>query len=184
MRVSKPLKTALRTIGTGSEFFGEHTRSFEDIIWWLWSTYFMNPIEIAVTTTYKEKSLTTKMESQTINVKTRYYEEIEDGIRSTGVLWNDDEDNIVTPMIWKEFEITIEDNVDSAKEKAIEAVNAILEKETKLLMVASETDKLYIDLPLEVVMWLKKGGGVDGQIRVSLNTSATPTFEDAVEATK
>jgi hypothetical protein len=173
IRISKSLKAALKGIALSKQ-------SYEKTIADLRNYFLLSAFEKAVKTVYDEKSLVKNFIGRT--VKPLKLNEIDFGHLSVNeeAVWEDGNTDIIVPVIHKSFHTKNDAKIDEIKSEAIKALNILLETETKLLSKASDEDKLYLLSPLELVGWNDQEYNMHFNLRVALNTSATPHFEDFV----
>jgi len=176
IRLPKSLKNALKLLGEKGE-------THEDIIEMLRAHLYITTIADYGKKLYEEKSLTIKMKEQRVPVEL-YLVENEEGILVTQYRWMDGNEDVVIPVIHKEYEITYEDTIESAKQKFADAFETFIDTEKLVLQKASKKDKLYVAVPFEIRFWKRNTGNIGVIMRTSLNTTATPTFEQLFETTK
>ena len=178
IRISKKLKTALKKLGESGE-------SYQTIVANLRLKVIASMVELIASEIYGRESLTKRFEIMTP------LEEIETYVDSDGTTmfttsykWADGKDDVVCPMIYKSFDIAPEYSVDKIKQEAEACVRSLLRIETMLLSKMTSSDHIYLSLPFQIMVWGDPEYTIYFSMRTCLTSSATPTFEEACEATR
>jgi len=133
-----------------------------------------------VSDVYNEKSLTSKMVKMTPVKPTELTREKNREMRDSPLYEYVDGAVLQLPVIHKSFSIRKGSSIEEVKEATFKALNTVLKTETALLSEAKD-NKYYVDDTMEGVrssFWEKNDDLYEGYIRVLINTSATPFYED------